>query len=75
MRTPNALIAGALLLAGVTGCANGAPDVDFPPSRSVDADISATHFNGPTSAYPGMLQRNEPLGAFPWNMDERHQSE
>lgn len=74
MPKPVSILALALLT-GLALCGGGARDVDCPPERGVSADISASHFNGPTSAYPGMLQREEPLGVFPWNLDERHQTE
>lgn len=68
-------LAAMVLLLGLAGCGGGARDVDYPPSRGIDADISATRSTGPTGDDLGRLQRNEPYGTFPWNADERHQSD
>ena len=61
----------ALLL--VAGCANGARDVDYTPDRGISADIDATHARGSTDINPGVTETGEPLGAIPWQIDERHQ--
>lgn len=60
------------VLALLAGC-SGARDVDYSPARAIAADIDATHFRGATSLYPGMDARDEPLGAFPWQLGERRQ--
>jgi hypothetical protein len=63
----------ALLLAA--GCAEGARDVDYPPERGISADIGAAHSRGSGSLNPGVTERSEPLGALPWQLNERHQPE
>lgn len=70
----SASIAAAALLLGLAGCGGGARQVDYSQERGIDADISATRNTGPTGDDLGRLQRNEPYGTFPWNIDERHQS-
>jgi hypothetical protein len=54
------------------GCAR---DFDYPPDRAISADIDASRYRGASSLYPGMTERSGPLGVFPWQLDERHQSE
>jgi hypothetical protein len=64
------LAATTLMLAG--GC-DGAREVDYRPSRGISADIAATHEMGATSLRRGMTTEEEPLGAMPWQLGERHQ--
>jgi hypothetical protein len=64
------VLASAVIL--VSACEQGARDVDYPPSRGISADIDATHSQGASALYPGMTVHGEPLGAFPWRLDERH---
>jgi hypothetical protein len=68
-------IAALALLALLAACDGGARGVDYPPGRGISADIDASHFRGPGSLYPGMTEAGEPLGVFPWQLDEHHQSE
>ena len=65
-----AAIMSALLL---TGCGTGAREVDYSPQRSYSADIDASRDHGPTSSKPGMLDSQEPVGAFPWEMGNSRQ--
>ena len=65
-------IAALALLAVLAGCAR---DIDYPPDRGISADIDASRYRGASSLYPGMSERSEPLGVFPWQLDDRHQSE
>jgi hypothetical protein len=69
MRTVAAIAALALL----GGCGDSAREVDYTPQRGISADIDAARLAGPTALRPGMAARGEPLGAFPWRLDERHQ--
>lgn len=66
--------AALALLAGCAG-AGGARDVDYTPDRGISADIAASHSQGPSSLYPGIsgTATDEPLGALPWDLGERHQ--
>jgi hypothetical protein len=61
-----------LLLLGAA-CSGGARDVDYPRDRGISADIGAAHQRGSTAINPGMTEAGEPLGAIPWQLDERHQ--
>jgi hypothetical protein len=65
-------IAALAVLAVFGGCAR---DIDYPPDRGISADIDASRYSGASSLYPGMSERSEPLGVFPWQIDERHQIE
>jgi hypothetical protein len=62
-------------LAAMTVLAGCAQDIDYPPDRGISADIDASRYSGASSLYPGMSERSEPLGVFPWQIDERHQIE
>ena len=64
------LAATTLILVG--GC-DGAREVDYRPSRGISADIAATHEMGATSLRRGMTTEEEPLGAMPWQLGQRHQ--
>lgn len=66
-----ALLAVVVLAAGA--CTRGARDVDYPPSRGISDDVDAAHQASPLITQ-GQRQRNEPYDAFPWRLDERHQS-
>jgi hypothetical protein len=70
MSAKNVILAAVLLCA--VAC-NGARDVDFRPSRGISADIDATHETGASSLRHGMTRENEPLGAMPWLLGQRHQ--
>ncbi len=66
--------AAASLLA-LAGCAGGAREVDYPPSRGISADVAAGMPQGASSLYPGMTVgagATAPLGVLPWQLDERH---
>jgi hypothetical protein len=65
------LLAAAFI--GLAACALGARDVDYSRDRGISDDISATHERGPTPIQPGGARRDEPVGALPWQLDERHQ--
>jgi hypothetical protein len=65
-------IAALAVLAVLGGCAR---DIDYPPDRGISADIDASRYSGASSLYPGMSERSEPLGVFPWQIDARHQIE
>jgi hypothetical protein len=65
-------IAALAVLTVLAGCA---PDIDYPPDRGISADINASRYGGASSLYPGMSERSEPFGVFPWQMgDDRHPS-
>ncbi|HEV2549782.1 MAG TPA: hypothetical protein VGU20_20880 [Stellaceae bacterium] len=57
----------------LVGSCDGAREVDYRPSRGISADIAATHEMGATSLRRGMTTEEEPLGAMPWQLGERHQ--
>jgi hypothetical protein len=56
-----------VLAAALAACS----DVDVPPGRGISEDIAAAHDTGPNSSAPGMLERREPQGVFPWDIGER----
>jgi hypothetical protein len=56
-------------LALLAGCADSARDVEYTQERGISADIAASHATGPT-LYPGETVGGEPLGAFPWTLDQ-----
>jgi hypothetical protein len=58
----------------VAGCAGGASDVDYTPERGISADIEATHESNPQLLKHGQIEHDEPYDAFPWRLDQRHQS-
>ncbi|HEV8028991.1 MAG TPA: hypothetical protein VGP50_16275 [Stellaceae bacterium] len=72
MRMPGSLLplAAAAL---IYGCAGGARDVDYGQERGISADIDATYQTGPLLLKHGQIEHDEPYGAFPWQLDERHQ--
>jgi hypothetical protein len=59
--------------AAVAGCTLGARDIDYSRERGISDDIGAVHDRGPTPLHPGMDLRDEPIGAFPLDLDQRHQ--
>jgi hypothetical protein len=61
-----AVLAAMLALAG---CAR---DLDFSRERAISTDIDASRYRGASSLYPGMNERSEPLGVFPWQFDDAH---
>ncbi len=63
----------AVTVMAVAACGNGAHNVDYPPGRGISADIEATHQTNPLITR-GLRLRSEPYDAFPWQLDERHQS-
>lgn len=59
----------------LAGCAGGAREVDYPPSRGISADVAAGMPQGASSLYPGMNVGSggvAPLGVLPWQIGERH---
>ena len=73
MRMPGFLlqVVGAAVIAG---CTDGAREVDYSQDRSISADIDATHQTGPILLKHGQIEHDQPYDAFPWRLDERHQS-
>jgi hypothetical protein len=68
-------LAGAMLaVAALTlqACGSGARDIEYSQNRAISGDIGATFNKGPSSTSPGIQQRDEPLGAIPWQMNESH---
>jgi hypothetical protein len=64
-------IAALAVLTVLAGCA---ADIDYPPERGISADIDASRYGGASSLYPGMTERSEPFGVFPWQLgDDRNQ--
>ena len=63
-----------LLVAMLAGCGIGARDINYSRDRAISDDIAATYQIGPNGNYPGRARQNQPLGAFPWQLDERHQT-
>jgi len=61
--------AALALLALLGGCGR---DLDVPRDRAISADIDASRYRGASSLYPGMSERSEPLGVFPWQFGDRH---
>jgi hypothetical protein len=72
MKGYDATLLVACVLMSASGCGQGAHDVDYSPSRGISADISATHDTGPTSSTRGVTTSGEPIGAIPWQLDQRH---
>ena len=64
---------GGLCLLALAACDGGARSVDYPPERATSSDIGATLNTGPTAAHPGITSSGEPIGALPWEINERHQ--
>ncbi|HZB92143.1 MAG TPA: hypothetical protein VE397_11910 [Stellaceae bacterium] len=65
----------AAAIAILAGCSGGAREVDYTPERGISADIAAAH-PGVSSLYPGISSTqdsDEPMGALPWEVGERHQ--
>jgi len=60
----------AITGATLTACGVDPADLDS-PSRGIQADIDAVHWNGPTLDNPGETNdlRGEPKGAVPWRGD------
>jgi len=60
----------AMIGATLTACDVNRGDVDS-PSRGIQTDIDAVHWNGPTLDNPGETTdlRGEPKGAVPWRAD------
>jgi hypothetical protein len=64
-----AALLGALALLGC-GSDNGTVGMaDNPSQRGISADISASLDHGPTAVRPGMIGSEEPVGAFPWQIN------
>ncbi len=63
-----------MLATALGGCGMGASDVDYSRDRAISDDIAATYQIGPNGNYPGRARQSQPLGAFPWQLDERHQA-
>ena len=49
----------------VVAC-NDARDVDYSHSRSISADIAATHHEGSTTRSHATTTQGEPVGSIPW---------
>ncbi len=65
----------AVALVVLAGCAGGAREVDYPPSRGISADVAAGMPQGASSLYPGMNVGSggvAPLGVQPRQIGERH---
>jgi hypothetical protein len=73
MRISGSLLA-TLAAALVVGCNSGARDVDYSQERGISADIDATYQTGPQLLKHGQIEHDEPYDAFPWQLDQRHQS-
>jgi hypothetical protein len=60
----------AMIGATLTACSVNPGDMNG-PSRGIQADIDAAHWNGPTLDNPGETAdfRGEPKGAIPWHAD------
>ncbi len=73
MRRRGSLLAvvGAAVIAG---CAAGARDGDYSQQRGIADDIDASHLTNPRLLQRGQIEHDEPYDAFPWRLDERHQS-
>ena len=67
-RIPVLLAVMAMTLAA---CDTGARDVDYSPQRAYSADIDAALNHGPTASHPGIVAREEPIGAIPWRIPDR----
>ena len=63
----------AAVALGLGACTLGARDVDYSRDRGISDDISAVYNNGPTALQPGKQARDEPVGAYPWEIGARHQ--
>ena len=61
----------APIATSLAACDIGAREVDYTPQRAYSADIDAALDHGPTAAHPGMLAREEPIGAMPWRSHDR----
>jgi hypothetical protein len=61
-------------VAAIAGCAMGAGEVDYPPERGISADIGAAHQSSPQLLQRGQIEHDEPSDAFPWQLDEGHQT-
>jgi hypothetical protein len=67
-----AAVPAVLLAALIAGC-GGAREVDYPPGRGISADIDASQVTNPQRLRQGQVEHDEPLDAFPWALDQRHQ--
>ncbi len=63
----------AVIALAAAACGSGARDIDYPPARGISSDIDASHQTNPLIIHGARL-RSEPYDAFPWRLDERHQS-
>jgi hypothetical protein len=61
----------AMAAIALAACGIGAREVDRSPQRNFSADIAAALDHGPTATHPGMLARQEPIGAIPWRSHDR----
>ena len=68
MRREASALVAIMAACAVYGCGIGASDVDYNHQRGISSDISASLYHGPTAGYPGMVDREEPLGVFPWDI-------
>jgi len=66
-------LAAIVGVVALVGCSTGAREVDYTPQRAFSADIDASLNHGPTSAKPGMVDSQEPIGAFPWDLGASRQ--
>jgi hypothetical protein len=71
---PTIRILGCALALATLGCTTGARNVDYSPSRAIAADVAASHATGAIGSRPGRALRDEPYDAYPWELDERHQT-
>jgi hypothetical protein len=70
LRSAVVVLGGVALLA--LGCTRGARDVDYSRERAISSDIGATLNRGSTAVQPGVTSRSEPIGAIPWEINQRH---
>jgi hypothetical protein len=57
---------GAFFLVGACNS-----DIDYSRSRSISADIAATHEEGATTRRHATTTEGEPVGTIPWQMRDR----
>jgi hypothetical protein len=66
-------LAAMIGVLALLGCSTGAREVDYSPQRAYSSDIDSSLNHGPTSSKPGMVDSEEPTGAFPWDIGSSRQ--